>query len=69
MAEWGYVSFSELKSIKVQGWLEIDCELEEHFPVQKAKHIELIRKANGWKKEAIKKQSSIKEMAYEHGTN
>ena len=69
MAEWGYVSFPELKSIKVQGWLEIDCEFEEHFPVQKAKHIELIRKANGWKKDAIKKQSSIKEMTYEHGTN
>ena len=69
MAEWGYVSFSELKSIKVQGWLEIDCELEDYFPVQKAKHVELIRNANGWKKAAIKNQSSIKEVAYEHGTN
>jgi len=68
-AEFGYFSFSELKSIKVQGWIEIDCELQEYFPVRKAKHIELISKANGWKKDAIKKKSSIKEMAYEHGTN
>lgn len=54
MAEWGYVSFSELKSTKVQGWLEIDCEFEEHFPVQKARQIEKIRLGNGWKKDAIK---------------
>ena len=26
-AEWGYISFSELKSIKVGGWLEIDKAL------------------------------------------
>lgn len=30
-AEWGYVSFSELKSIKIKG-IEIDCELEEYWP-------------------------------------
>lgn len=30
-AEWGYVSFSELKSIKING-IEIDCELEEYWP-------------------------------------
>jgi len=51
MAEWGYVSFSELKSIKVQGWLEVDCELEEHWKVRKASEIETIRIANGWPKE------------------
>ena len=28
-AEWGYISFSELKSIRVGGWQKIDCELEE----------------------------------------
>ena len=47
-AEWGYISFSELKSIKVGGWLEIDCELEEFWVVQKASEIEKIRKAHGW---------------------
>ena len=48
MAEWGYISFAELKSIKIDGWLEIDCELEENFPIQRALEIEKIKKANGW---------------------
>lgn len=26
-AEWGYSNFSELKSIKINGYLEIDCDL------------------------------------------
>ena len=51
MAEWGYVSFSELKSIKLQGWIEVDCELEEYWKVRKASEIEIIRIANGWPKE------------------
>lgn len=46
-AEWGYVSFSELKEINIHG-IEIDCELEEYFPVRKACEIEKIRRANGW---------------------
>ena len=50
-AEWGYVSFSELMSIKIDGWLEIDCELEEYFPVQKASEIDKICQGNGWQKE------------------
>ena len=49
-AEWGYISFNELKSIRVVGWLEIDCELEEFWKVRKASEIEKIRKAHGWKK-------------------
>jgi len=48
-AEWGYISFSELKSVKVGGWLEVDCELEELWQVRKASEIEKIRKANGCK--------------------
>jgi hypothetical protein len=44
-AEWGYISFSELKSIRLKGWLEVDCELEEYLKVRKAKDIEKIRKA------------------------
>ena len=47
-AEWGYVSFNELKTIKINGWLEIDCEHEEYFPIQKALEIDKIRVANGW---------------------
>jgi hypothetical protein len=42
-AEWGYISFEELKSLKISGWLEIDCELEEHWQVKKASEIERIR--------------------------
>ncbi|MCK4818354.1 DUF2958 domain-containing protein, partial [bacterium] len=41
-AEWGYISFSELKSIKIQNWLEIDCETEEVWQVRKASAIEKI---------------------------
>ena len=50
MAEWVYISFSELKSIKVQGWLEVDCELEETWNVRKASEIDKIRIAHGWLK-------------------
>ena len=57
-AEFGYFSFSELKSIKVHGWLEIDCELEEHWKVRPAKEVELIRKCNGWKKNSIKSNAA-----------
>jgi hypothetical protein len=42
-AEWGYISFQELKSIIISGWLEIDCELEEHWQVKKSSEIERIR--------------------------
>ena len=52
LAEWGYISFSELRAIKIQGFLEIDCEHEEYFPVQKASAIENICKSNNWLKEA-----------------
>lgn len=33
-AEWGYFSFSELKEILIQGWCEVDCELEEFWAVK-----------------------------------
>ena len=41
-AEWGLVSFQELKDIKIEGWLEVDCELEDHFQIKKSSEIELI---------------------------
>jgi hypothetical protein len=44
-------SFSELKSIKIDGWLEVDCELEEFWDVKKAIEIDKIRIAQGWLKE------------------
>lgn len=55
-AEWGYFSFNELKSIKVRGWLEVDCEPEEYWEVKKASDIEKISKANGWKTETTEEE-------------
>ena len=47
-AEWGYSSFSELKEIKVQGWLEVDCEIELAWRIRRASEIDKIRTAHGW---------------------
>ena len=48
-AEWGYVSFSELREIKINGWLEIDCETEDFWQIKPASSIENIRACNDWK--------------------
>lgn len=45
-AEWGYVSFSELKELRI-GYLEIDCELEEYWQIKPAGQIPLIKKVMG----------------------
>ncbi len=50
-AEWGYISLGELKEIKIDGWLEVDCELEEFWQVKRAVEIDKIRIAQGWPKE------------------
>jgi hypothetical protein len=47
-AEWGYISFSEMEDIRINGWLEIDCELEVFWKVRPASEIELICRANDW---------------------
>ena len=47
-AEWGYISFNELKSIKVGGWLEVDFDL--YFEPKSAKEISKIRRAHRWAK-------------------
>ena len=41
-AEWGYVNFTELKSLK-SGFVEIDCELEEFWGVKKVSDISKIK--------------------------
>jgi hypothetical protein len=51
-AEWGYLSFSELQAIRIQGWIEIDCELEEFWQVRRASEIDKVMIAHGWLKEA-----------------
>lgn len=47
-AEWGYISLEELKSIRVAGFMEIDCELEEHWCIRSAIEVEKIRKSHQW---------------------
>ena len=41
MAEWGYISFSELKSISIDG-MEIDCDM--YWTPTKARDIDLIKR-------------------------
>ena len=41
MAEWGYISFAELKSIRIHG-IEIDCETD--WTPKKASEIDLINR-------------------------
>ena len=60
-AEWGYSSFSELKETKLNGWLEIDCELEEVWQIKRAVEIDKIRIAHGWLKDEETMQGITKE--------
>ena len=41
-AEWGYISFSELKSISISG-VHIDCELEEYWQPKPVSQIPKIK--------------------------
>ena len=47
-AEWGYIPFKELKEIRINGWLEIDCETEDAWRIRPASEVENVRKAHGW---------------------
>ena len=48
-AEWGYVSFGEIKRIKAKPFgFEIDCERGDGWTVRKACEIDKIRIAQGW---------------------
>lgn len=46
MAEWGYISFKEMKEIKIEPGIEIDCETG--WKIRKACEIEKIARAQGW---------------------
>jgi len=63
MAEWGYISFRELREISIQG-IEIDCEREDIWQAKRAIEIDKIRIAQGWLKENKDKQilSKIEEL-------
>jgi len=41
-AEWGYISFSELKTIKI-GFMEIDCELAKYWKPKMMKDIQKLK--------------------------
>lgn len=47
-AEWGYFSFLEMKPIRIDNCLEIDCVREEYFTIRKASEIAKICIAQGW---------------------
>lgn len=44
-AEWGYISLSELKDIKIE-YLEVDCELTEYWSIRPACEVDKIRLAH-----------------------
>jgi len=60
-AEWGYISFTELKNLNV-GPLEVDCKKEEFWKIKPAKDVPLISKAMKWDKEADNDKRSAEEI-------
>ena len=59
-AEWDYVSFTELKAVKINEFVEVDCEGESVWRVCKASEVEKIRIAHGWAESSPKKESKRK---------
>lgn len=52
-AEWGYFSFSELQRIRMNGWMEVDCELENHWKIRPASQVDKISQVYGWNLEVV----------------
>jgi hypothetical protein len=52
-AEFGYFSLAELQHIKVNGWMEVDCELENHWKIRPASQVDKICQALGWNLEVV----------------
>ncbi len=53
LAEWGYISFQDLRDLKVEkkigeGQVEFEVEYDEHWKIRKAKYVKLIRECQGW---------------------
>lgn len=46
MAEFGYIDFQELRSIRTNGWHEIECDL--HWKIRPANQVEKICVSRGW---------------------
>ena len=49
MAEWGYISFQELKELNVPPGFEVDCEVD--WQIKRVAEIEKIRMGNHWSDE------------------
>lgn len=47
-SEWGLFSLKELQSLRVAGFLRVDCEIEGVWVVRPAGEITNIRQAQGW---------------------
>ena len=47
MAEWGFISFSDLKALKINGVYEV--EHDEYWKAIPAREVRLICEAQGWK--------------------
>ena len=47
-AEWGYFTLSELKSIRIYGGMEVDCELANIWEERPACRVDKICRAQGW---------------------
>lgn len=62
-AEWGYIPFSELKEIKLKGWLEIDCETEDVWRIKPASAIDMIKEAHGWKEDTFRPKAATEVRA------
>lgn len=57
-AEWGYISFREMREIKINGWLEIDCETEDAWRIRPALEVKLIRQAEGWVRQTVPREKT-----------
>ena len=62
-AEWGYISYQELKEIRIGGWLEIDCETEFAWRIRPALEVPLICEASGW---PIRNQAPNQTAGHDH---
>jgi len=68
MAEWGYVSFKELRELSVCG-IEVDCELEEYWVVRKASEVDKVCRGNRWPKPGKNGSNSKDEKEVQHGVH
>jgi len=57
MAEWGYVSFRELRSLKIAPGFEVECDA--FWKVRKASEVDKIRTANYWKEPGIPRENTL----------